>query len=79
MPVKGRIYRNNKSQPKIITNPPTSPTLFKILNPLVFFLPSLLYYSLDARYRNFGFVAGAVICLQFFRKLMLGSPTTRSE
>jgi len=47
------------------------------LHLLVFFLPSLLYYALDARFRNAGFVLGAVICLRFFRKIMLGDPVPK--
>lgn len=47
------------------------------LYPLVLFLPSLLYYALDARFRNWGFALGLLICLRFFRRLMLGEPAPR--
>jgi hypothetical protein len=47
------------------------------LHLLVFFLPSLIYYALDARFRNVGFVLGAFICLRFFRRIMLGDPVPK--
>ena len=41
------------------------------------FLPSLLYYMLDTKYRNWGFVVGVVLCVRFFKKWMLGDPVLR--
>lgn len=61
--------------PKLPVRPPSNVSL----DFLVLLMPVLAYIALEGKYRQWGCLIGAAICLRFFTRLGLGTPIDRKS